>query len=337
MPSSYPLEGHLDGADNGEVYGWARSRTEPGPPLTVGIFHGPEHLGNAVTNVFREDLRQAGIGDSNGVYGFIFRIPDRVRAVKTYSVSARVNGVDLAGSPLTVFEDDRHPFRAHGSHLRDFISEQYLMGSGMELGALHNPVKVAPGARVTYIDTRSTEELLAYYPEIAVHGAVNVDLIADGHLLEGILDDSQDFFAANQVLEHLENPLLALENMLRVLKPGGVLFLSLPDQRYTFDVHRPVTTFEHLVQDFTNGPQASREHHYREWIRMVEKLDDPEQSEIRLDLMMNVWKYPIHFHVWTQWEMLEFFEKSRGMLRHAFDLDCCKANGYEVLFVLRKL
>ena len=330
------LEGHLDGANNGEVYGWARSLTEPGTTLTVSLFHGPEHLGNAPTNVFREDLRQAGVGDSTGVYGFIFRIPDRVRVLKTYAVSARVNGTELAGSPLGVFEDDKHPFRTHGAHLRDFLTEQYLTGDGMELGALHNPVKVAENAHVTYLDTRSREELVAYYPETAVHCPVNVDLIADGHTLEGILDGTQDFFAANQVLEHLENPLLAVENMLRVLKPGGVLFLSLPDKRYTFDVNRPVTTFDHLLDDFTNGPESSRERHYREWIGLVEKVDDPEQTELRLDLMMNVLKYPIHFHVWTQWEMLEFFEKSRGFVSYPFDIDCCKANGYEMLFILRR-
>ena len=332
-----PVEGYLDGADNGELYGWARSLTDPGLTVTVSIFHGAEHLGDAPANLFREDLRRAGIGNSKGLYGFTFRVPERVRSLNRYSCSARVNGAELAGSPLEVFEDAAHPFRREGSQVRDFLAEQYLTGNGMEVGALHNPVKVADGAKVTYVDTRSREELLAYYPEIQARGAIAVDLVTDGHTLDVVADCSQDFFVANQVLEHLENPLLALENMLRVLKPRGVLFLSLPDKRHTFDIDRPVTTFEHVLKDYMKGPEWSREEHYREWIRLVEKIADPEQTMTRLDFLMNQQKYPIHFHVWTQWEMLDLFAGSRGVLSSTFEMDCCKANGYEVLFVLRKL
>ena len=66
----------------------------------------------------------------------------------------------------------------------------------------------------------------------------------------------QDFVIANQVLEHFQNPLLALQNMLRVLKPGGVLYLSLPDKRFSFDVDRPVTTVEHVLRDYRRGTRS---------------------------------------------------------------------------------
>src|SRR5205807_8222562 len=124
-----------------------------------------------------------------------------------------------------------HPFRNTGIDVRVFLSEQYLTGSGMEVGALNNPTKVAQGARVLYLDTRPTEEVFAWYAtEMQGQQTVQVDIVTDGNTLAAVADDSQDFFIANQVLEHLENPLLALHNMLRVLKRKGILFLCLPDK-----------------------------------------------------------------------------------------------------------
>ena len=336
--SNERCEGNLDHVANGQLHGWARSLEDSDRNLAVAIFHKNQRLGTVVANQFREDLRRSGIGNGRGVYGFTFPVPAHIRALRKYSLRASVNGIELSNSPLNVVEDTEHPFRTEGEHVRDFLSEQYLTGSGMELGALHMPARIAPGARVQYLDSRPTEEVKARYAqEMQGHTPVHVDIVTDGNTLHGVPDDSQDFFVANQVLEHLENPLLALQNMLRVLKTSGVLFLSLPDKRHTFDVDRPITPFEHILQDYEQGPEWSRETHYREWIRVVEKLDDAGQIAARLEFMMNAIKYPIHFHVWTQFEMFEMFVKGRGILKYPYQIDCFKANGYEAVFILRKL
>jgi SAM-dependent methyltransferase len=333
------FEGNLDHVENGQLHGWARSlNPEMEKNVAVAIFHNKERLGTVIANQFREDLRRAGIGNGRGLYGFTFPVPAHVRALRKYSLRASVNGIDLGNSPLKVVEDTDHPFRKEGEHVRDFLSEQYLTGTGMELGALHMPAKVAPGARVKYLDSRPTEEVTARYAEeLQGHQTVQVDIVTDGNTLAGVADDSQDFFIANQVLEHLENPLLALQNMFRVLKSKGVLFLSLPDKRHTFDIDRPVTTFEHIRTDFEQGADWSREAHYREWIRLVEKLEDAQETTARLEFLMTTIKYPIHFHVWTQFEMFDMFTRGREVLKYPYEIDCFKANGYEALFVLRKL
>jgi SAM-dependent methyltransferase len=54
-------------------------------------------------------------------------------------------------------------------------------------------------------------------------------------------DASYDFVLASHVLEHCANPLKVLQEWRRVLKPSGVLFMVLPDRRFTFDHRRPVT------------------------------------------------------------------------------------------------
>jgi len=236
-----------------------------------------------------------------------------------------------------LIETPELPFRSPGNHVRDFLALQYLHGTGIEIGALTAPCKVAEGTVVTYVDSRTTGELIKYYSgEMHGHKVVEVDLVADAHTLAGIESESQDFVVANQVLEHLENPLLSIENMLRVVRPGGVVFLSLPDKRHTFDSGRPVTPYEHVLDEYRLGPDKNREGHYREWMKLVENV--PETDFLpRLHLLMNVLHYPIHFHVWSQFEMWEMFDRARSVLPCSYEIDCFKANDAEALFILRKL
>jgi predicted SAM-dependent methyltransferase len=48
------------------------------------------------------------------------------------------------------------------------------------------------------------------------------------------------------MLEHVEDWIAALEHQLRVLKPGGILYLTLPDARHSFD--SPRRTTNHRLQ-----------------------------------------------------------------------------------------
>ncbi len=68
--------------------------------------------------------------------------------------------------------------------------------------------------------------------------------------LSGIAEASYDFILSSHCLEHVANPLAALREWRRVLRPGGQLVLILPDPHQTFDHRRPVTTLAHLRADF---------------------------------------------------------------------------------------
>ena len=76
--------------------------------------------------------------------------------------------------------------------------------------------------------------------------------IAEGSDLHAIADASYDFLISCNNLEHLANPLKALTEWRRVIKPGGHLLLVLPRKESNFDRQRDITLFSHLLQDLAN-------------------------------------------------------------------------------------
>lgn len=216
---------------------------------------------------------------------------------------------------------------------REPFSHIFLHGHGIEIGSLNWPLDVPKTAHVTYVDAWPTEVLAARHPEFA-KTLLPVGIVSPIETLEKVGDASQDFVIANHVLEHSENPVKALRNILRVLKPGGILFLTLPDKRFTFDVERPVTPFEHLLADEANGPEWTRADHYREFGAKVNKLSGEALDDY---VLANVTPSDdIHFHVWSQTDMLEMLVRLRK--EHGFDLEleAMSKTGIEVIFVLRK-
>ena len=336
-PSQFPvIDGAVDGMHGGTLEGWAVDNLNPTEPAVVRISENGSLLGEIAATAYRDDLKKATIGLCHGNYAFNFKIPEAVRARRKYTLAAFVGEKELRGSPVIVYETDGYPFRSAGPHVRDFLAEQYLHGTGIEIGALDKPAVVPPGTIVRYVDSMPVEQLREYYrTELHGHSLLKVDIVCDAQTLEAVETASQDFVIANQVLEHLENTLLALENMLRVVKPGGIVFLSLPDKRYSFDVDRPVTPFSHLLADYRSGPGAGREGHYREWIELVEKLPAAE-SDARLIFLQRAKCYPIHYHVWTASGMIEMFERAQAVLPIPFEIECFKANEAEALIVLRR-
>jgi SAM-dependent methyltransferase len=216
---------------------------------------------------------------------------------------------------------------------RERVAEMYLKGEGIEIGALHNALKTPQSARVRYVDRLSVAELKKQYPELEGEALVEVDILDDGERLEKIKDSSQDFVIANHFIEHCQNPIGALLNMFRTLKSGGILFLAIPDKRCCFDADRPVTSLEHIMRDFQEGPAWSRREHFEEWTRVVNKVQGDDEIEKQIDLIMKM-DYSIHYHVWTPFEMLELILALRRMAD--FELEMYQRTDVEAIFILRK-
>lgn len=216
---------------------------------------------------------------------------------------------------------------------REELSVRYLRGEGIEIGALHRPLWVPPGVHVRYVDAMTSEKLLEAISGIyePLQRLVRVDVVDDGARLASFDDASLDFVIANHVLEHLEDPAGALGHWIRVLRPGGVLLLTLPDARHTpFDAPRARTTVEHALRDHREGPVGSREDHLSEWARVAEQLPADRIPERVGELREAAW--PIHFHVWE----LEGFLELLLALKLPATIELAQAAAPEFSVVLRK-
>jgi SAM-dependent methyltransferase len=218
---------------------------------------------------------------------------------------------------------------------RQGISKRYIAGSGLEIGGLNAPLAVTGAARVRYVDRAPVAELREQYPELDGQPLVETDIIDDGERLDTIPDASEDFVIANHFLEHCQDPITALRSMFRVLAPGGILYLAVPDKRFTFDHERPVTTVEHLLEHVEKGPEIDRRAHYEEWVRLVDGVRDGREVARRVEELMDR-DYSIHYHVWTQAEIFELLLLLRERFDASFDIEIAVRNEHENIFVLRK-
>ena len=183
-----------------------------------------------------------------------------------------------------------------------------VSGAGIEIGAYHSPMKV--DASVRYVDLFSREDAGTYYPE-ASEGRVVLqpDIIAAADDLPMLGDSSQDFVLNNGLMEHLADPIKALKEWHRILRPGGLLFLGLPDKRYSFDVDRQRTPLQHLIEDHRRQGSETRARdfeHYREWSRFVNGIAVRPQMEFWAELLQ-VTDYPVHFHCWIPEDIRNLF------------------------------
>jgi len=193
----------------------------------------------------------------------------------------------------------------------------WLQGDGIEVGALNHPLWVPDTARVRYVDRLTLEEQRRHYPELAGARLTPVDLVGDAVNLACIDDESVDFVIANHLVEHVEDPIATLLTFERVLKPGGVAYLAIPEQRSTFDRTRELTTVEHLLREHDEGTDTTRREHYVDWARNVMRNEnDPETHAERLMAE----EYSIHFHCWQADTFLDFFVAARQKVGLDFEI-----------------
>lgn len=326
------INGFLDECNRRSVRGWVWSPNSPHKSLKVDLYLCGERLETLDANLHRPDLKLQGIG--GGDYGFEFTFPADYpfRSINQIRAMVHGNGRELFNSPQIIMSERYE--KAADRLNRQFLADLFIRGDGIEIGALHNANPVPAEARVQYVDRMTKEDLLRHYPELGGAHITAPDICCDGETLDAVGDGTLDFVIANHFLEHCQNPIRTIENMLRRLKNDGILFLAVPDKRYIFDVDRPVTPIEHLFQDYVNGPERSYDTHFEEWAKYAAKTP-PSEMEKKVEELKKQ-KYSIHFHAWTQFEFMELFIVLKRCFDMPFELLILYAHKFEIIAVLRK-
>lgn len=178
---------------------------------------------------------------------------------------------------------------------------RYLKGDGVEIGALNRPMPLPPGARALYADSMTPAEVEKHFP-----GSRVPDIVLDGEFFTNTADNSFDFVVANHVLEHVTSPIGTLTEWWRILRARGILFMAIPDKRFTFDAARKRTPLAHLIADAESSvaPKYRNFPHLVEWATHVEKLPvNSEAWRTWIDGQFNA-GYAVHNHVWILEDIL---------------------------------
>ena len=222
---------------------------------------------------------------------------------------------------------------------------RFLNGSGVELGPGHHPMPILfPGVSVRYVDRWQPEENVALFTNVEAGATfTRPDIVAnlDVDGLASLADASQDFVIASHLLEHLADPLTQIAEIHRVLKPGAVFLVFLPDRRYTFDRKRSPTPLAHLIADHRDRATVVSDEHIEDYLRKTDVWDPtwtPEQQREEFDLHR---QRSIHVHCWSEDEVLPVLEYTVLEMGMRWDLlDAMfvadEPEGFEFGFVLRR-
>jgi SAM-dependent methyltransferase len=221
---------------------------------------------------------------------------------------------------------------------KDFAS-RYITGKGYEIGAQNSPLKCTHATQIKYIDYLSKKESSQKY-QIPENECVHVDIIADANNLDMIPQNSAAFIISNHVLEHSPNPIQAMLGWLRILQPGGILFLTLPNYLSNeFDFEKLPTPITHLAEDYQkakNNEDISTEH-IHEHIKIIDGVD-PNNSTIFKQRCCELAQSNLHthYHVFNKensFDLLDFIHQKTPILVLNF---LSFSNGFELLFIIKK-
>ena len=124
---------------------------------------------------------------------------------------------------------------------------------GVEIGPACFPIVTRAEAEILYVDHLPTSELIKKYrddPRVDLNSFCEIDFVWGEQTLRQCLNRTVDYIIASHVAEHVPDLAGWLVECQEALRDGGILSLALPDQRYTFDHLRALSTPATLIDAY---------------------------------------------------------------------------------------
>lgn len=153
------------------------------------------------------------------------------------------------------------------------FTSRYFVGDGLDLGGKPDPLAIYAElfSRIRSVRTWDWED-------------------GDAQFLESIEDESIDFVHSSHCLEHLVDPHLGLKNWLRVLKPGGHIVVTIPDEDMYEQGVFPSTFNRDHKWTFTVFKEASWSDKSINVVELLKALG-PEADIIKIEQLISTYRF----------------------------------------------
>lgn len=114
----------------------------------------------------------------------------------------------------------------------------------------------------------------------------------DAQFMEGVPTESFDFLHSSHCLEHLVDPAVGLANWFRVVKPGGYLIITVPDEDLYEQGEFPSTFNRDHKWSFTIFKKKSWSERSLNLLDMVRELDDAAEL-VRIEQLSASYRFDL--------------------------------------------
>lgn len=221
-----------------------------------------------------------------------------------------------------------------GFCMKEYLKDVSFSGRGIEVGG---PSKIFESIYsnmkcdgINYCEKTVWGEVtsVVYCYGKKVLGRQYISDATDMHIIK---DESYDFLLSCNNLEHIANPLKALKEFVRVVKPGGNIVIMVPNKNYTFDHNRDYTTFEHILNDYRNHIDEKDLSHLNEILKLHDLTMDKAAGtrEVFVERSKNNYvNRCLHHHVFS----LQVLEQMAKFLEINVVKSCTILNNFCVVY-----
>lgn len=129
-----------------------------------------------------------------------------------------------------------------------------------------------------------------------------------------IKSKTYDFVLSSNCIEHIANPLQAIQECQKVIKIGGVLLIIVPKKDRNFDHKRSVTLFSHIEEDYKYKVGEDNLFHLDEILKLHDLPMDPPAGNLKQfkdRSLQNYTNRALHHHVFDMdllFKIYDFFK-----------------------------